>query len=121
MVVMQNKPVRKHTGGRYTRTKTRRLAAQGDLPTLTKIGEPRVRVKRTIGGNTSRTLLSGKTVSVPGTGKVVIKNVVENAANRHFVRRNIITKGAIVETDKGKVKITNRPSQEGSLSGVLVK
>jgi len=53
--------------------------------------------------------------------KVKIKNVVENPANRHFVRRNILTKGTVVDTDKGKAKITNRPGQEGSINAVLVE
>ncbi|MFH1511592.1 MAG: 30S ribosomal protein S8e, partial [Candidatus Woesearchaeota archaeon] len=33
---------------------------------------------------------------------------------------NIITKGTIVDTDKGKVRITSRPGQDGTLNGVLV-
>jgi small subunit ribosomal protein S8e len=32
-----------------------------------------------------------------------------------------MTKGAVVETAKGKVKITSRPGQVGVLQGVLVK
>ena len=49
-----------------------------------------------------------------------ILNVVGNPANRHFVRRNIITKGSFVDTEKGKVRITSRPGQDGSLNGVFV-
>ena len=52
--------------------------------------------------------------------KVEIINVVENPANPHLVRRNIITKGAIVETKLGKVRITSRPGQEAALNGVLI-
>ena len=54
------------------------------------------------------------------TTKTQILNVIENAANPHLVRRNIITKGAIVETKLGKVKVTSRPGQEGMISGMLV-
>lgn len=46
--------------------------------------------------------------------------MTENPANIHYVRRNIITKGAVVDTSVGKVKITSRPGQSGSLSGVKV-
>ena len=53
--------------------------------------------------------------------KEKIKTIVENNANRHFVRRNIMTKGAVVETAKGKVKITSRPGQVGVLQGILIK
>ena len=47
--------------------------------------------------------------------------VVKNEANREYVRRNIITKGAIVKTEKGLVKVTSRVGKVGSLSGVFVK
>jgi len=33
----------------------------------------------------------------------------------------ILTKGAIVETELGKVKITSRPGQDGVLNGVLIQ
>ena len=49
-----------------------------------------------------------------------IVNVVENPANPHLVRRNIITKGCVVETKLGKAKVTSRPGQEGSVNGVLI-
>ena len=47
--------------------------------------------------------------------------VVENTANTHFVRRNIITKGAVVDTSLGRVKVTSRPGQHGMINGVLVE
>jgi small subunit ribosomal protein S8e len=47
--------------------------------------------------------------------------VVENPANPHYVRRNILTKGAIVETEFGKARIISRPGQHGVINGVLVK
>jgi small subunit ribosomal protein S8e len=49
-----------------------------------------------------------------------IMGVIENHANDHFVRRNIITKGAVVETNLGQVKITSRPGQDGMVNGVLI-
>lgn len=55
------------------------------------------------------------------TKKVKIKNVLENPANRHYARENIITKGAIVDTEAGKARITSRPGQDGSANAVLVK
>ena len=47
-------------------------------------------------------------------------NVIENKANPNYVRRNIITKGAIVETSAGKAKVTSRPGQDGVINGVLI-
>ena len=49
-----------------------------------------------------------------------ILNVVENSANPHLVRRNILTKGAIVETEMGKVKVTSRPGQDACLNGIAL-
>jgi small subunit ribosomal protein S8e len=40
--------------------------------------------------------------------------------NPEFIRQNIITKGAIVETKIGKVKVTNRVGQDGIVNGVLM-
>jgi small subunit ribosomal protein S8e len=57
------------------------------------------------------------------TGKTTladIETVELNAANRNYVRRNIITKGAIVQTTVGKARVTNRPGQDGSINAVLV-
>jgi small subunit ribosomal protein S8e len=48
-------------------------------------------------------------------------NVLETPSNRFLARQNIITKGTIVETELGKVKITNRPTQEGIVNGILVE
>lgn len=50
-----------------------------------------------------------------------MKNVLETPSNRFFARQNILTKGTIVETNKGKARITNRPTQEGVVNGILVK
>jgi small subunit ribosomal protein S8e len=48
-------------------------------------------------------------------------SVVENQANPHFVRRNIVTKGAVVETELGRVRITSRTGQDGVVNAVLIK
>jgi small subunit ribosomal protein S8e len=53
--------------------------------------------------------------------KAKILMVVGNPANRHFVRRNILTKGCIIETDKGKARVLSRPGQEGVVNAVLIQ
>ena len=77
-----------------------------------------------LGGHFKQTLLTTKAINVSDSkGKVTmteIVNVVENPANPNLVRRNIITKGAVVETKLGKVRVTSRPGQEGALYGVVV-
>ena len=57
-----------------------------------------------------------KFVNVLAKGKMQkaeIKNVIETPSNRFLARQNIITKGTIIETDLGRIRITNRPTQEG--------
>ncbi len=53
------------------------------------------------------------------TEKVKIIRVIESN-NADLTRQSIITKGSIVETEKGKVKITSRPGQDGVLNGIFV-
>ena len=53
--------------------------------------------------------------------KLKILNVIENPANPHLVRQNIITKGCIIETEMGKARITSRPGQSGVLNAVLIE
>jgi hypothetical protein len=51
---------------------------------------------------------------------LLILSVVNNPSNVNYTRRNIITKGCIVKTEKGDVKITSRPGQTGTLQGIFV-
>ena len=93
----------------------------GSMPALTKVGERRVKNKK----RSKQVLLSVNQINVfiPKTKKVQkadIVTVVESPANRNFIRRNIITKGSILDTKLGKVKVTSRPGQEGTLSGILI-
>ncbi|MEE2625456.1 MAG: 30S ribosomal protein S8e [Candidatus Thermoplasmatota archaeon] len=63
-------------------------------------------------------------VSMPKDGKTVratVANVVGNDADPNYVRRNIVTKGAIIETDVGRVRVTSRPGMHGVVSGVLIE
>lgn len=125
MAITQTRSKRKPKGGLYKDYRKKRKYELGREPTQTKVGETRKRTERKMGGNKKIFLLSADVVNLVGKDgkhtKAKIKTIVENSANRHFVRRNIITKGAIVETDKGKARITSRPGQEGSLEGVLVE
>ena len=97
----------------------------GRHATLTTIGERRLRSVRARSGVAKHFLLSESNVSVmdPKTGKakkVVIKSVEENLANPNFVRRNILTKGTVIDTELGKARITSRPGQEGGINAVLL-
>ena len=125
MATLQLRSRRKATGGRYKRVIVKRMSRLGGLPTLTKLASLRKKSIRVIGSNQKQKLLSANKVNLfnSKTKKhevVEVKNIVENPANRHYVRRNILTKGSIVETSKGKARITSRPGQTGMVNAVLI-
>lgn len=123
MAISQRKSRRKASGALYREFRKKKKHELGREPTLTKIGKRKIKGLRVLGGNYKFRLLHAEFVNVMKEGKsskVKIKNVIENPANRHFVRRNIVTKGTIVQTELGNVKITSRPGQEGSLNGILI-
>ena len=125
MAILQLRSRRKSTGGRYKRPNVKRLGRLGRLPVLTKLGTRKRKSIRVIGGNYKSKMLAEDKVNVfdPKTKKhevLTISNVVESPANRHYVRRNVMTKGSIVETPKGRVQITSRPGQGVVLNGKLL-
>jgi small subunit ribosomal protein S8e len=126
MVVNQKRSKQKETGAKYRDLRKKRKSDMGRLPVMTKLGEKKTKTVRTLGGNSTVKLMYGDTVNIHDkkqkkSFKVKIKAVVENPANRHYVRRNVLTKGTVVETEKGKARITSRPGQDGSLNAVFVE
>ena len=125
MAISQAKSRRKQTGALYKAYRKKKKHELGRLPALTRLDEKRAVNIRTMGGNRKVRILSINTANLldPKTKKheqVKIKTILESPANRHFVRRNIMTKGCIVETEKGKAKITSRPGQDGTVNAVLI-
>jgi len=124
MARSQERSLRKASGGRYRRSRTKKKGELAGFPANTKLGKDQKAVqKRSMGGTIKHYLLSANKVNVSKNGKTQVTeilNVIENPANPHLVRRNIITKGAVVETKLGKVRITSRPGQEGSINGVMI-
>lgn len=125
MVIVQSRAKRKATGGRYISFRKKKNYERGSLPSFTELKDQKILELRTRGGGKKLKLLSHNLANVfdPKTKKysqVKIKTVLENPANRHFVRRNIMTKGTIIETELGKAKVTNRPGQESTINAVLV-
>jgi len=125
MVITQGKSKKSQTGSRYKKSRSKRQYEKGNKPILTKLGAKRVKTTRTRGGLRKSSLLSVDLVNLydPKSKKhssAKIKTIKENPANRHFVRRNIMTKGALIETEKGVARITNRPGQDGIINAVLV-
>jgi len=125
MAIWQGESLRKPSGGRAKLNKNKRKSELGKGAAETKIGDRRVKKIRTKGGNNKIRITNENKINVvnPKTGKVEVAeilSVVENSANIHFVRRNIITKGAVLETSAGKAKVTSRPGQHGMINGIVV-
>ncbi len=125
MVLDQQRSVRKETGARYKKQHGKKKHALGRTPTLTKIGDVKVNKIRVRGHNAKLRVLRADAANVydPKTKKHIkakIQIVTGNPANRHYVRRNIITKGTIIQTDKGSARVTSRPGQDGIVNAVLI-
>jgi len=126
MARSQHRSIRKVTGGLYRPSRGKKKNELAGYSAMTRLSEERkTQVKRTPGGNRKISLIAGNNINVTDKkGKAVktqILNVVENPANPNLVRRNILTKGAVVETKLGKARITSRPGQEGTVNGVLLQ
>ncbi len=126
MGIWQTKSKRKSTGGLLHTSALKRKHAVGSNQIKTTIADTNVKVVRIKGGNTKAKVVSSPTINLidKKTGKakkVKILDVLENKANPHFVRQKLLTKGAVVKTEAGKVKITSRPAQDGVVNGVVVE
>lgn len=120
-MISQNRSKRKITGGKLKSIRKKKKYEEGRANLETKIGKENKKVIRARGDNTKTRLLGAKKAIVSKKGKTFvseIKSVVNNPANPHFERRNIITKGAIIETDKGKARVTSRPNQAGVVNAI---
>ncbi len=117
------------TGGLRTaiRARGKRKREMGRPFVPTTIGEEEKRkTVRAMGGNVKVRLRKALYANVanPKTGKVQkakILSLLENKAHRHFVRANVITKGAIIETELGKAVVTSRPNQDGVVNARLIE
>lgn len=114
------------TGKKLKKLRKKRRLDKGSEFLETGIAERRAKTKRCLGGGQKTKLMAMEKINVadPKTGKITrtkILNVTENPANPHFVRRNVITRGAVVKTETGLARITSRPGQDGVVNGVLVE
>lgn len=124
-MLIQSRSKRKVSGGLYKRARKKRAFEVARLPSLTKLDTPRLRKIGVLGGHAKSRLLSTDVANVvdPRTKRcavVKIKTIVESPANRHYVRRNIMTKGTIIDTEAGKARVTSRPGQDGMVNAVLI-
>jgi small subunit ribosomal protein S8e len=115
---------KKATGGRYKNPKKKRKIERNRQNRTAKIGKPKTKVLRTRGGNKKLIASQIEKANVTEGKKsklTTIKNVLETPSNTFLARQNILIKGAIIETELGKARITNRPSQEGQVQAVILK
>ena len=115
---------RKITGGKYNARRKKKLYERPEQRRVTKLGEEKRKTMKVMGGRMKAVLLKAKSINLSSDGKIIkaeIKNVLETPSNRFLARQNILTRGTIVETEKGKARITNRPTQEGVVNGILLK
>ncbi len=126
MVIVQKGRVGiKPTGGVYLSHRGKRIFEKGSAPAMPNIAKDKISAVEAKFGNYKVKVFASTVANIldPKTkkySKVKIKTVKENPANRHFVRQNTLTKGAILETELGRARVTSRPGQDGTVNAVLI-
>ena len=122
----QGKSRRKFTGGRRIASKGKRKLEIGREAAEPHLDETRRKNVDTLGGNRKVRLLRCNMVNVTDpsnniTRQVSIETVVDNKSNKHYIRRNILSRGGIIRTEIGNARITSRPGQDGVVNAILIK
>jgi len=122
---LENIRKRKPTGGLIKHTRSRRSDEKDSFSVDTLLGDHSIRVKNSRGGNIKVSLVSDNSVNVIDKSnnsikKVAITRVLKNPSNRDYERRRVITRGAILDTELGKVRVLSRPGQSGIINGILI-
>ena len=120
----QGRSTRKRTGGRLKHASNKKRHQLGREPAETTVGERRIQFIDSRGNEKKVRALSTNVAQVADGGEVVeaeIEDVVENPSNVNYVRRNIVTKGAVIETSEGRARVTSRPGQTGQVNAVLLE
>ena len=122
---LENIRKRKRTGGLIKHTRSRRSDEKDTFSVDTLLGDHSVRIKSSRGGNIKVSLVSDNSVNVIDKSTNIIKKtsinrVLKNPSNRDYERRGVITRGAILDTELGKVRVLSRPGQTGIIDGILI-
>lgn len=124
MTQWQMRSRRKPTGSLKGRLSKKKKYERGRDYISTHLAKTRAREIRTRGGSKKTITLATDVANIMVDGraqKTKIKTVLENPADPHLVRRNIITKGAIIDTELGKARVTSRPGRDGAVNAVLIE
>ena len=124
MAVIHGKSRLKSSGGKYKAYRKKRKHELGSQQIEIKLGTEKKKIIRTRGNNTKSRLLVAEYANVYNpadkkTTKAKIKTVKENKANKDYIRRNVVTKGALLDTEVGTTRVTSRPGQCGIVNAVL--
>ena len=125
MALWQGKSRRKPTGGRRVPSASKRKFEIGREKQYTKLGAQSLKQYRGAGGNVKVGMLAAEFANVVDkktntVKKVKIVNVKANPADPNYIQRNILNKGATIETELGDAIVTSRPGQDGAVNAVLL-
>ncbi|MFB6283057.1 MAG: 30S ribosomal protein S8e [Halobacteria archaeon] len=117
----QGKSIRKKTGGRRRPKRKKRKHELGREPTESQVEGNKYKTIKVRGGSKKTRVLETTEVNLIDDGetkRVEINGVTENEANPNYARRDIITKGAIIDTEEGEARVVSRPGQDGVINAV---
>lgn len=122
---VENLATSKITGGRRYPLRTRRKY-EIDRYSVEAIPGPHVTITRKVRGYNKKTALKTTdfvNLSIPDgkVKRVKILKVLKNPASSDYERRDVISKGAILETEDGQCKVVSRPGQDGAVNAILIK
>ena len=125
MALWQGKSRRKPTGGRRVPSVSKRKFEIGREKQYTKLGAQSLKQYRGAGGNVKVGMLTAEFANVVDkktntVKKVKIVNVKANPADPNYIQRNILNKGATIETEIGDAVVTSRPGQDGAVNAILL-
>ena len=125
MALWQGKSRRKPTGGRRVPSASKRKFEIGREKQYTKLGAESLKQYRGAGGNVKVGMLAAEFANVVDkktntVKKVKIINVKANPADPNYIQRNILNKGATIETEIGAAVVTSRPGQDGAVNAILL-
>ena len=125
MALWQGKSRRKPTGGRRVPSAGKRKFEIGREKQYTKLGAQSLKQYRGAGGNVKVGMRAAEFANVVDkktntVKKVKIVNVKANPADPNYIQRNILNKGATIETEIGDAVVTSRPGQDGAVNAILL-
>lgn len=126
MAVWRGRSKRKPSGRRYRPYREKKKYETIGRTIRTRVGKREIVKVRGRGGNIKVKLKKTNQANVydpksKEIKRVEIKSVLENPAHSQYARLNVITKGAIIDTELGKARVTSRPGQDGVINAVLIE